>query len=71
MVGADLAKSAPEPWRKFMAAFEAHAKRQSQAMLHTHDNLYVAQGMAREADYLFSMLRDCAKTAEAIVGSRK
>jgi hypothetical protein len=72
LAGADLAKSAPESWRKFLAALEVHVKRQSLTMLHVHhDDLHVAQGVAREADYLFSMLRDCAKTAESIVGSRK
>jgi hypothetical protein len=72
LAGADLAKTAPESWRKFLAALEVHVKRQSLTLLHVpQDSLFVAQGVAREADYLFSMLRDCAKTGETILASRK
>lgn len=72
LAGADLARTAPELWRKFMHEFEAHVKRKVSLMLNAHSNVIQhCQGEAKEADYLQSMLSSAVETANTIKAGRR
>lgn len=67
LAAAEIARHTPEQWNKFLQELDVHAKKQAYAVLHaSRDTLQTVQGVAREAAYLYDVLKDAAGTAERI-----
>lgn len=69
---AELARTAPETWGRFVAAFEVHNDTQRDQVVQSPlDTLQGAQGRARESAHLLKLLKDCVATADKLKEVRK
>lgn len=67
LASADLARHAPELWRKFLSEFEAHLTYRSKKLIAAEPNeIMCAQGMAREASALLALFEKCVETARTL-----
>lgn len=72
MAAARLARSAPESWKQFLGAFQAHSSQQIQNCIKSPlDELPRNQGRAQATAHLFGLLADCMASADKIEGKRK
>lgn len=69
---ASLARSAPREWNEFVTAFRNLTEhRRDECISSPADNVFVAQGRAREAASLLRLMEHCLKTADQIQEKRK
>jgi len=69
LAGADIARSAPELWRKFLEAFEVYADQTMDLLVQSPvDALQVRQGHAQQAAHILKTLQNCVATADKLKG---
>lgn len=69
---AEVARRAPDEWERLLKALQDLTNhRRDECVSSPADNLFVAQGRAREAASLLRMMENCQKTADQITGKRK
>ena len=69
---ASVARRAPDEWKELIEALQfLTAHRRDECVSSPADNVYLAQGRAREAASLLRALENCLKTADQITEKRK
>lgn len=69
---ASVARRAPEEWSTLIEALHHLSNhRRDELVSSPADNVYIAQGRAREASSLLRMFETCLKTADQITEKRK
>lgn len=67
LAAAHLSAAAPRDWDSFLEQLKAYADRRRDDMLRAPpDQIYQAQGAARDAAQLYELMRTCRTTAEKI-----
>ena len=69
LAGADLAKSSPENWRRFLAGLAVRSDYLRELLVNSPDEtLRMHQGHARELAQLLKTLQNCTQLAEKLKG---
>ena len=69
---ASVARRSPEEWSALLEALQLLSNhRRDELVSSPADNVYIAQGRAREASSLLRMFETCLKTADQITEKRR
>ena len=72
LAAARIARSSPDAWDRFIAAFQAYSSQQIQNCIQSPlELLPVAQGRAQTTARLYGLLSECVSSADKIEGKRK